>query len=151
MEKSRINPEEDGAGDINGSIEKSLIIIKPDGVKKKVVGEIISRFEKENLTIEKLKMEKISRELACRHYHEHRSKDFFDILIDYITSGPSVIMVLSGENAIFRIRKLMGPTDSRKAARGTIRGDFGADVTVNVIHGSDSPESAGREIELFFK
>lgn len=151
MEKSRINPEEDGAGDINGSIEKSLIIIKPDGVKKKVVGEIISRFEKENLTIEKLKMEKISRELACRHYHEHRSKDFFDILIDYITSGPSVIMVLSGENAIFRIRKLMGPTDSRKAARGTIRGDFGVDVTVNVIHGSDSPESAGREIELFFK
>lgn len=151
MEKSRINPEEDGAGDINGSIEKSLIIIKPDGVKKKVVGEIISRFEKENLTIEKLKMEKISRELACRHYHEHRSKDFFDILIDYITSGPSVIMVLSGENAIFRIRKLMGPTDSRKAVRGTIRGDFGVDVTVNVIHGSDSPESAGREIELFFK
>lgn len=151
MEKSRIKPEENRAGDSNAGKENSLVIIKPDGVKKKVVGEIISRFEKENLTIEKLKMEKISRELACRHYHEHRSKDFFDILIDYITSGPSVIMVLSGEDAIFRIRKLMGPTDSKQAGRGTIRGDFGVDVTVNVVHGSDSPESARREIELFFQ
>ncbi|MDD3818871.1 MAG: nucleoside-diphosphate kinase, partial [Actinomycetota bacterium] len=114
-------------------------------------GEIISRLEKENLKIEKLKMVKISRDLACRHYCEHKDKDFFDPLINYITSGPSIIMVVSGENAISRIRELMGPTDSRKAKKGTIRGDYGVDVTVNVIHGSDSPESAKREIELFFK
>jgi nucleoside-diphosphate kinase len=137
-------------GNAGSNIEKSLVIIKPDGVKKKIIGEIISRLEKENLTIEKIKIAKIDRELACRHYSEHKDKVFFDTLIEYITSGPSVIMVVSGENAISRIRELMGSTDSRKAKNGTIRGDYGIDVTVNVIHGSDSRESAKREIELFF-
>ncbi len=131
--------------------EKSLVIIKPDGVKKKVIGEIISRIEKEDLAIEKLKMIKIGRDIARRHYREHKNKSFFDMLIEYITSGPSVVMVVSGTDAITRIRKLMGPTDSKKAEKGTIRGDFGVDITANVIHGSDSIESAGREIELFFK
>ncbi len=130
--------------------EKSLVIIKPDGVKKKVIGEIISRIEKEDFDIEKLKMIKISRNIARRHYREHENKSFFDILVEYITSGPSVVMVVSGTDAIVRIRKLMGPTDSKKAEKGTIRGDFGVDITTNVIHGSDSIESAGREIELFF-
>jgi nucleoside-diphosphate kinase len=138
-------------GNAGSNIEKSLVIIKPDGVKKKIIGEVISRLEKENLTIEKLEIAEISRELACRHYSEHKEKVFFDALINYITSGPSVIMVVSGENAISRIRELMGPTDSRKAKKGTIRGDYGVDVTANVIHGSDSPESAKREIKLFFK
>ncbi len=135
--------------EFNG-IERSLVIIKPDGVKKKVVGEIISRFEKENLTIEKLKMLKIDRELACKHYQDHKNKDFFNVLIDYITSGPVVAMVISGKDAIAVIRELMGPTDPGKAKEGTVRGDFGNDITVNVIHGSDSRESAQREIELFF-
>ena len=137
-------------GEIDNNIERSLIIIKPDGVKKKVVGEIISRFEKEDLTIEKLKILRIDREIASKHYQDHKSKSFFNMLIEYITSGPVVAMVISGEDAIARVRKLMGPTDSRKAEEGTIRGDFGDDITVNVIHGSDSRENAQREIELFF-
>jgi len=131
-------------------MEKSLIIIKPDGVKKRIIGEIISRFEKEDLIIEKLKMIKISRNLAEKHYNEHKDKEFFNMLIDYITSGPVVIMVISGDNAVNRARELMGPTDSRIAKKGTIRGDFGDDITANVIHGSDSKESAEREIKLFF-
>lgn len=131
-------------------MEKSLIIIKPDGLKKRIIGEIISRFEKEDLIIEKLKMIKISRNLAEKHYNEHKDKEFFNMLIDYITSGPVVIMVISGDNAINRARELMGPTDSRIAKKGTIRGDFGDDITANVIHGSDSKESAEREIKLFF-
>ena len=132
------------------SFERSLIIIKPDGVKKKVIGEIISRFEKKDLTIEKLKTIKIDRKLACKHYQDHKNKSFFNTLIEYITSGSVVVMVISGKGAIARARELMGVTDSKKAKGGTIRGDFGADITVNVIHGSDSAESAKREIELFF-
>lgn len=132
------------------SMEKSLIIIKPDGVKKRIIGEIISRFEKEGLVIEKLKMIKISRDLAGRHYSEHKDKEFFNTLIDYITSGPVVVMVINGDNAINKARELMGPTDSRIAEEGTIRGDYGEGITVNVIHGSDSRDSAEREIKLFF-
>lgn len=132
------------------SFERSLIIIKPDGVKKKIVGEIISRFEKRDLVIEKLKMIKIDRKLACKNYQEHKNKSFFNMLIEYITSGPVVVMVISGKGAIARARELMGATDSKKAKGGTIRGDFGADITANVIHGSDSAESAKREIEVFF-
>src|SRR3989304_10358563 len=105
-------------GEIDNNIERSLIIVKPDGVKKKVVGEIISRFEKEDLTIEKLEMLRIDRELAHKHYQDHKDKSFFDILIEYITSGPVVAMVISGKNAITRVRELMGPTDPRKAKRG---------------------------------
>ena len=131
-------------------MEKSLVIIKPDGVKKKKIGVILSRLECEGLTIEKLKMIKIDRDLACKHYRDHKSKEFFNMLIGYITSGPSVAVVVSGRDAITRIRKLMGPTDSKKAKKGTIRGDFGIDITTNVIHGSDSMESARREIKLFF-
>ena len=130
--------------------EKSLIIIKPDGVKDRVTGKIISRFENAGFTIEKMKMIKIDKGLATTHYRDHVKKDFFRPLLQYITSGPAIVMVVSGEGAIDRARSLMGPTDSRKAPEGTIRGDFGKDVTINVIHGSDSPESAEREIGLFF-
>jgi len=150
MSGCRNSKKRDILDEIDNKIERSLIIIKPDGVKKKVIGEIISRFEKEDLNVEKLKMLRIDRELAHKHYQDHKDKNFFDILIEYITSGPVVAMVISGKNAITRVRELMGPTDPGKAKRGTIRGDFGDDITVNVIHGSDSRENARREIELFF-
>ncbi len=134
----------------NKNIEKSLIIIKPDGVRKRVTGKIISRFEDAGLEIERIKMISIDEELACEHYKEHRKKSFFGSLLKYICSGPVIIMVVRGPEAILKSRELMGPTDSRKAPSGTIRGDFGEDITVNVIHGSDSPRSAEREIRLFF-
>jgi len=134
----------------NINIERSLIIIKPDAVKKRLVGEIISRFEKEGFLIEKMKMIQMDRDLACTHYSEHKDKEFFEPLINYITSGCCVVMVVSRPDAIEKARQMMGPTDSRIARQGTIRGDFGEDVTVNVIHGSDSPQSAEREIKLFF-
>ena len=136
---------------MSDNIQKSLVIVKPDGVKLKVVGEIISRFEKIGLDIEKIEMTSINRELACKHYCDHVKRDFFEKLIDYVTSGPAVVMILSGEEAISRARGLMGPTDSREAKKGTITGDYGKDNTINVIHGSDSEDSARREIELFFE
>jgi nucleoside-diphosphate kinase len=134
----------------NKNMEKSLIIIKPDGIQKKVAGKIISRFEDAGLEIERMKMVRIDEELAGEHYKEHRSKGFFGSLLKYICSGPVIIMVVKGPEAILRSREIMGPTDSRKAPSGTIRGDFGEDITVNVVHGSDSPRSAEREIKLFF-
>jgi len=130
--------------------EKSLIIIKPDGVQKKVAGKIISRFEDAGFDIEQMKMMEIDEDLAARHYKDHVDKDFFQTLLRYICSGPVIVMVIRGRGAIKNARELMGPTDSREAPSGTIRGDFGVDVTINVIHGSDSPESAEREIKLFF-
>jgi len=134
----------------SAGIEKSLIIIKPDGLQKRVAGRIISKFEEAGFTIENMKLTKIDEELASAHYKDHIKKDFFGPLLKYITSGPVIIMVISGEDTISRARNLMGPTDSREAPKGTIRGDFGKDTTINVIHGSDSAESAKREIGLFF-
>jgi len=134
----------------SAGIEKSLIIIKPDGLQNRIAGRIISKFEDAGFTIENMKLTKIDEELASAHYRDHIKKDFFGSLLKYITSGPVIIMVISGEDTISRARDLMGPTDSRKAPKGTIRGDFGKDVTINVIHGSDSAESAKREIGLFF-
>ena len=134
----------------SAGIEKSLIIIKPDGLQNRIAGRIISKFEDAGFTFENMKLTKIDEELASAHYRDHIKKDFFGSLLKYITSGPVIIMVISGEDTISRARDLMGPTDSRKAPKGTIRGDFGKDVTINVIHGSDSAESAKREIGLFF-
>ena len=134
--------------DIN--TERSLIIIKPDGVQKRVAGKIISRFEEAGLDIEQMKMMEIDKELAKKHYRDHAEKDFFSILLKYICSGPVIVMIVSGPGAVKKARELMGPTDPGKAPPGTIRGDFGRDITVNVVHGSDSPESAEREIGLFF-
>ncbi|MCD4669101.1 MAG: nucleoside-diphosphate kinase [Actinomycetia bacterium] len=131
-------------------MEKSLIMIKPDGVQNRVAGKIISRFEEAGLDIERLKMIEIDEELASKHYRDHVEKDFFKPLLKYICSGPVIVMVVSGPGAINGARQLMGPTDSKKAPGGTIRGDYGKDITTNVIHGSDSPENADREIKLFF-
>ncbi len=125
-------------------------MVKPDGVQRNLVGEIIARFEKRGIKIAALKMLRISRELAEKHYGEHKGKPFFEPLVDFITSGPVVAMVLEGKDVVSTARDMMGATNPLKAAPGTIRGSYGMDVGRNVVHGSDSPESAAREIALFF-
>ncbi|TYO96948.1 nucleoside-diphosphate kinase [Desulfallas thermosapovorans] len=131
-------------------MERTYVMVKPDGVQRNLIGEIISRFEKKGLKIVGLKMLHISRELAERHYGEHRGKPFFEPLVDYITSGPVVAMALEGKDAVSTAREMMGATNPLKAAQGTIRGTFGMDIGRNVVHGSDSVESAARELALFF-
>jgi len=126
-------------------------MVKPDGVQRGLVSEVISRFERRGLKLVGLKMLQIPRELAEEHYGEHKGKPFFDALVSYITSSPVVAMVLEGKNAVAAVRDMMGATDPQKAAPGTIRGEFGLDIGRNVVHGSDSPASAEREIGLFFK
>ncbi|MDF9409231.1 nucleoside-diphosphate kinase [Pelotomaculum isophthalicicum JI] len=132
-------------------MERTYLMVKPDGVQRNLAGEIISRFEKRGFKIIGLKMFKITRDLAEKHYGEHVGKPFFEPLVDFITSGPVVAMVIEGKNAISAAREMMGATDPLKAAPGTIRNSFGIDMGRNVIHGSDSPASAAREIGLFFK
>lgn len=132
------------------AIERTYNMIKPDGVANKHIGEIISRIERVGLTIEKMELCMVTPEQAAENYKEHEGKPFYEGLISYITSGPVVKMVVSGENAVATMRKLMGATNCAQAAPGTIRGDFGLTVDQNVIHGSDSVESAEREIAVFF-
>jgi nucleoside-diphosphate kinase len=131
-------------------IEHTFIMVKPDGVTRGLVGEIISRFERKGLTLEKIRKLTIDETLARRHYAEHLEKPFFPELLDFITSGPVVAMEWSGDSAITVARALMGATDPTKADSGTIRGDLGLLVTHNLVHGSDGPESAVRELETFF-
>lgn len=130
--------------------ERSLIIIKPDGVKRKAVGDIISRFEKAGLEIERIRVLEMDKTIAYTHYHDHEGKPYFDRLMNYMTSGPSIVMIIKGKDAIKKSRELMGPTDPAKAPKGTIRGDYGTDITINAIHGSDCLKSAEREINIFF-
>ncbi len=130
--------------------ERTLVLLKPDALNRRLVGEIISRFEKKGLKIVAMKMLWMSRELAERHYEVHRGKSFYESLLDYITSGPIVAMVLEGERAIEVVRRMMGKTNGAEAEPGTIRGDYALSVQNNLVHGSDSPESAEREIRLFF-
>ena len=131
-------------------IEKTFAMVKPDGVQRGLVGRIVQRFEDRGLKVCAMKMMKIPRELAERHYEEHKGKEFYDLLLTYITSGPVVCMVLEGENAIAALRAMMGKTNPQDAAPGTIRGDFSQVTGRNIVHGSDSSESAKREIKLFF-
>ncbi|HZD22323.1 MAG TPA: nucleoside-diphosphate kinase [Acidimicrobiia bacterium] len=131
-------------------MENTFIMVKPDGVTRGLVGEVISRLERKGLTLEEIKGLTISEELARTHYAEHVDKPFFADLLEFITSGPVVAMEWSGEEAISVCRDLMGATNPREAAPGTIRGDFGLEVTENIVHGSDGPESAERELKLFF-
>jgi nucleoside-diphosphate kinase len=131
-------------------MERTFVMLKPDAVKRRLVGEIIKRIEAKNLTIVAMKMIHIDRKLAETHYGEHCDKPFFKDLVDFITSGPAVAMIVEGPNAISVIRTMMGATNPFNAAPGTIRGDFGLDLTQNLIHGSDSPQSAARELALFF-
>jgi nucleoside-diphosphate kinase len=130
--------------------ESTLLIIKPDGVRRALIGEILRRVEDAGLTIDALRMETIDRATAEEQYGEHRDKPFFAELVDFITGGPVVVAKVTGENAISLWRELMGPTDPADAPPGTIRGDFASVITENVVHGSDSPESAVRELKLFF-
>jgi nucleoside-diphosphate kinase len=130
--------------------ERTFIMIKPDGVARGLVGEVISRLERKGLTLEQVRKLTIAEELARRHYAEHVDKSFFPELLEFITSGPVVAMEWSGESAVTVSRTLMGATDPKQAAPGTIRGDLGLMVTHNIVHGSDSTESAERELAIFF-
>ena len=131
-------------------MERSLVLIKPDAIQRGLAGAIISRLEKRGLKIVAMKMLHIDRDLAQRHYATHKGKGFFDGLVDFLTSSPVIAIVFQGQNAVEIIRQMMGDTDPAKARSGTIRGDFGIDIGHNLIHGSDSPENALGEIDLFF-
>ena len=132
-------------------MEKTLIILKPDCLQRRLVGRVVRRFEDKGLRLAAMKLMRVSRELAERHYAPHKGKPFYPGLIDYITSGPVLVLVIAGPRAIDVSRKLMGKTFGFDAEPGTIRGDFGASKTYNLIHGSDAPESAETEIALYFK
>jgi len=132
-------------------IERTFVMIKPDAVQRGLIGEIINRFEKKGIKIVAMKLVAVSRELAEKHYEVHRGKPFFEPTVKYITSSPVVAMVLEGVNAIEMVRTMMGKTDPQNAEMGTIRGDFGQFIGRNIVHGSDSKETATFEINLWFK
>lgn len=132
------------------NLQDTLVLVKPDGVKKHLCGEIISRFEKKGLSIKAIKMIDVPEELAKKHYAEHEGKGFFKALIDFITSGPVLAMVITGENAVAAVRQLNGATNPLEAVPGSIRGDFATSIDENVVHASDAPETAAREIALWF-
>ena len=132
-------------------MEKTFLMVKPDGVQRELIGDIVSRFEKKGFQLVGAKLMNIPKELAEEHYGEHKERPFFGPLVEFITSGPVFAMVWQGENVILTARQMMGATNPKDAAPGTIRGDYGLVVNKNVIHGSDSVESAEREIGLFFK
>jgi nucleoside-diphosphate kinase len=129
--------------------QSTLLIVKPDAVRRGLIGEILSRVERKGLRVDDLRMMTIPRDLAERHYAEHREMPFFDDLVAFIVGGPVVLARLSGREAVSVLRALMGATDPAKSPPGTIRGDLGIEITENLVHGSDSPESATRELELF--
>ena len=133
------------------AMEYTLSIIKPDGVKNKHIGEVISRFEKEGLRIAALKMVTLNKEQASQFYQAHHQRSFYGDLVNFMSSGPIVVMVIEGKNAISKNRQLMGATDPSKAEKGTIRADLAESLTKNTVHGSDSPEAARNEISFFFK
>ena len=131
-------------------MERTLILVKPDAFARSLTGEIIARFERKGLRIVALQHMTMSRELAGRHYAEHEGKSFYEELVTFITSGPLVALVLEGEQAVVAARQVIGATDPLQATTGSIRGDFAIEVGQNMVHGSDSPESAAREVKLFF-
>ena len=131
-------------------MNRTLILVKPDAYERKLVGEIISRFERKGLRICALKRMQLTREAAEEHYGEHRGKPFYEPLVHFITSGPLVAMILEGERAVDAARQVIGATDPLEADPGTIRADFALDTRTNLVHGSDSPESAAREERIFF-
>jgi nucleoside-diphosphate kinase len=130
--------------------QRTLILVKPDGVQRGIIGEVISRIERKGLKVVALEMRTIETETAHAHYAEHAEKSFFGELVEFITSGPLVAIVAEGDRAIEAFRGLAGATDPVKATPGTIRGDYALQVSQNIVHGSDSPDSAEREIKIFF-
>jgi nucleoside-diphosphate kinase len=130
--------------------QRTLVLVKPDGVRRRLVGEVVRRLENKCLDIVAMRMLTVDDELAKRHYAEHVEKPFFPELLAFITSGPIVAMAVEGDEAVGVVRTLMGVTDPKKAAPGTLRGDFALAITENIVHGSDSPESAERELAIFF-
>lgn len=138
-------------GSIKSMTERTLILVKPDGVQRGLIGEIIARIERKGLSFAALELKNVSQETAAAHYAEHEGKPFYPSLLEFITSGPVVAAVVEGPRAIAAFRQLAGGTDPvEKATPGTIRGDFGLETQLNLVHGSDSPESAAREISLWF-
>lgn len=131
-------------------MEETLVLVKPDGVRKHICGEIIARFERKGLSLKAIKLIQVPEELAKKHYAEHEGKGFFNDLIAFITSGPVLAMVINGENAVDAVRQINGATDPLKAVPGSIRGDFATSIDENVVHASDAPETAAREIALWF-
>jgi nucleoside-diphosphate kinase len=131
-------------------IERTLVLVKPDGVRRGLIGEVISRFERKGFRIVALKMTKMSREKAMDFYSVHKDKPFFKDLVEFMTSGPIVAMILEGDSAVSVVREIIGTTDGRKASPGTIRGDFALSIQENVVHASDSPESFERESKVIF-
>jgi len=131
-------------------MERTLILIKPDAFARNLTGEIIARFERKGLRLVAMNLLTMSREMAQRHYAEHEGKGFYEELVSFITSGPLVAMVLEGEQAVVAARQVIGATDPLQATTGSIRGDFAIEVGQNMVHGSDSAESASREVALFF-
>jgi nucleoside-diphosphate kinase len=130
--------------------ERTLILVKPDGVKRGLIGEVVSRIERKGLKISRLELKTIGREIAEQHYGEHRERPFFGELVDFITSGPLVAMVVEGPDAVKSMRSIMGATNPVEATPGSIRGDFATVIGENIVHGSDSPENGEREIGIFF-
>ena len=131
-------------------MERTLILVKPDAFKRNLSGEIIARFERKGLRLVAMNLMTMTRELAERHYAEHEGKSFYEELVTFITSGPLVAMVLEGEQAVVAARQVIGATNPLEATTGSIRGDYSLEVGQNMVHGSDSPESAAREVALFF-
>jgi nucleoside-diphosphate kinase len=131
-------------------VDRTLILVKPDAFARGLTGEVIARFERKGLRIVALTHMEVERDLAQRHYEEHQEKPFFGDLVDFITGGPLVAMILEGHEAVTAARQVIGATNPLEAAPGSIRGDYALEVQTNLVHGSDSPESARREIELFF-
>ena len=130
--------------------QRTLVLVKPDAVNRRLVGEVLARFERKGLALVALELRTLDRATAARHYAEHEGKPFYPALIDFITGGPLVAAVVEGDEAVAVIRTLVGATDGRQAAAGTIRGDFSLSNRENLVHASDSPESAAREIATFF-
>lgn len=130
--------------------ERTLVLVKPDGVRRRLIGEVIRRLEAKGLSIVAMRMLTMDSAMAGEHYAEHREKPFFEDLVSFITGGPLVAMAVEGDEAVPVVRTLMGATDPKKAAPGTMRGDLAIELTENIVHGSDSPQSAKRELELFF-
>ncbi|OEH85912.1 nucleoside-diphosphate kinase [Desulfuribacillus stibiiarsenatis] len=132
-------------------MERTFVMVKPDGVQRCIVGEVVSRFEKKGFKIVGAKLLQVSKELAEEHYEQHKERPFFGELVDFITSSPVFAMVLEGNNVVTSARTMMGATNPKDSAPGTIRGDYAVNIGMNIIHGSDSLESAEREINLWFK